>query len=63
MVMRKLNQLTENCQKLEGQYNELIENYMNMKKEIENNKNGQEEMENTISELKNTVEGLSLIHI
>ena len=35
MVIRKLNELTENYQKLQGNYNELIANYINMKKEIE----------------------------
>ena len=35
LVIRKLNELTENCQKLQGKYNELTANYINMKKEIE----------------------------
>ena len=35
LVIRKLNELTENYQKLHGKYNELIANYINMKKEIE----------------------------
>ena len=35
MVIRKLNDLTENYQKLQGNYNELTANYINMKKEIE----------------------------
>ena len=35
MVIRKLNELTQNYQKLQGNYNELTENYINMKKEIE----------------------------
>ena len=56
MVIRKLNELTENYQKLQGNYNELTANYINMKKEIETINKGQEEMKNTISELKNTVE-------
>ena len=34
MVIRKLNELTENDQKLQGNYNELTANYINMKKEI-----------------------------
>ena len=50
MVISKLNEFTENCQKLQGNYNELIANYINMKKEIETINKGQEEMENTISE-------------
>ena len=35
MVVRNLNELTENYQKLQGNYNELTVNYINMKKEIE----------------------------
>ena len=35
MVIRKLNELTENYQNLQGNYTELTENYINMKKEIE----------------------------
>ena len=35
MVIRKLNELTENYQKLQETYNELTANYINMKKEIE----------------------------
>ena len=58
MVIRKLNELTENYQKLQGNYNELTENYINMKKEIETINKGQEEMKNTISELKKIVEGI-----
>ena len=58
LVIRKLNQLTENYQKLQGNYNELTANYINMKKGIETINKGQEEMKNTISELKNTVEGI-----
>ena len=37
MVIRKLTELseiTENYQKLQGNYNELTANYINMKKEI-----------------------------
>ena len=61
MVIRKLtelSELTENYQKLQGNYNELTANYINMKNEIETINKGQEEMKNTISELKNTVEGM-----
>ena len=32
MVIRKLNEVTENYQKLQGNYNELTANYINMKK-------------------------------
>ena len=42
MVIRKLTELTENFQKLQGNYNDLIENYINMKKEIETINKGQE---------------------
>ena len=52
MVIRKLTELTENYQKLQGNYNELTANYINMKKEIETINKGQQEMKNTISELK-----------
>ena len=32
MVIRKLTELTENYQKLQGKYNELTANYINMKR-------------------------------
>ena len=32
MVIRKLTELTENSQKLQGNYNELTANYINIKK-------------------------------
>ena len=35
LVIRKLNELTQNYQKLQGNYNELTENCINMKKDIE----------------------------
>ena len=35
MVIRKLTEITENYQKLQGNYNELTANYINMKKEIQ----------------------------
>ena len=56
VVIRRLNELTENYQKLQGNCNELTANHINMKKEIETINKGQEEMKNTISELKNTAE-------
>ena len=56
MVIRKLNDLTQNYQKLQWNYNEHTANYINMKKEIGTINKDQEEMKNTISELKNTVE-------
>ena len=42
LVMRKLNELTQNYQKLHGNYNELTANCINMKKEIETINKGQE---------------------
>ena len=36
LVIRKLNELTQNYQKLQGNYNELTANNINMKKDIEN---------------------------
>ena len=35
MVIRRPTELTENYQKLQGNYNELTANHINMKKEIE----------------------------
>ena len=58
MVIKNLNEFTENYQKQQGNYNELTANYINMKKEIETINKGQEEMKNTILELKSTVEGI-----
>ena len=58
MVIRKLNEITENYQKLQGNYNEFMANYINMKKRIETINKSKVEMKNTISELKNTVEGI-----
>ena len=49
MVIRKLNELTENFQKPQGNCHEFTANYINMKKEIETNNKGQEEMKNTIA--------------
>ena len=49
MVIRKLNKLTENYQKLQGNYTELTENNINMKKAIETINKGQEEMNKTIT--------------
>ena len=51
MVIRKLTELPElkeKYQKLQGNYNELTANYINMKKEIETINKSQEEMKNTI---------------
>ena len=41
LVIRKLNELTENYQKLQQNYNKLTANYINMKKEIETINKGQ----------------------
>ena len=35
MVIRKLNELTQNYQKLQGNYNEFTANYINMKQDQE----------------------------
>ena len=48
IVIRKFNELSENYQKLQENNDELIANYINIKKEIETINKGQEEMENTI---------------
>ena len=58
MVIRKLNELTENYQKLQGNHNELTANYTDMKKETETINKGQDERKKTIPELKNTLEGI-----
>ena len=47
MVIRKLNEFTENYQKVQGNYHEVTANYINMKKEIEAIKRA---MKYTISE-------------
>ena len=44
MVIRKLNELTENYQKLQRNYKEPTRNYINMKKDIETIKKSHEEM-------------------
>ena len=36
LVIKKLHELTQNYQKLQGNYNELTANNINMKKDIEN---------------------------
>ena len=40
LVIRKLNELTQNYQKLQGNYNELTANYMNIKKQNRNYQQG-----------------------
>ena len=57
MVIRKLNEQSENYLKQQGSYNELM-NYTSMKEDIDTINKSQEEMKKTISELKNTVEGM-----
>ena len=47
MVIRKLNELTENYQKLQGKYEELTANYISIKKDIETINKGQEEVKQT----------------
>ena len=46
--IRQLTELTENYQKLQGNYNELTANHISMKKEIETMNKGQEGMKNKI---------------
>ena len=58
LVVRKLNDLTENYQKQQGNYNELTANSINMKKERETINKGQEELNKPSSKLKNTVDGI-----
>ena len=52
LVIRKLNELTQKYQKLEGNHNELTAKYINVKREVETINKGKGEMKNTISELK-----------
>ena len=40
MVIRKLNELSENYQKLQGKYKELTANYISIKKGHRNNQQG-----------------------
>ena len=40
LVIRKINELTENYKKLQGNYNELTANYINMKKGTRNYQQG-----------------------
>ena len=54
MVIKKLNELSENYQNQWRSNKELTANYINMKKDIETINRSQEEMKNTISELKKT---------
>ena len=49
MIIRKLTEITDSYQKLQGNYSEHTANYINMKKEIETINKGLEEMKNTIS--------------
>ena len=51
IVTRKLNELTENYQKRQGNYNELTANYINMKKEIETIKKSQQKPQPKISKM------------
>ena len=50
MVIRKLNELSENYQHLQGNYEELTANYISIKKDIETINKRQEKVKNTISE-------------
>ena len=51
MVIKMLKKLTDNYKELSGKYN-------SMKKEIETINKNQVEMMDTISEIKNTLEGI-----
>ena len=50
MVIRKLNELSENYKELQGSGKELTVNYTGMKKYIETINKSQEEMKNSVSE-------------
>ena len=56
MVIRKLNELSANYQKLHRNYEKLTANYISMKYDIETLNKSQEEVKNTFSELNTTVE-------
>ena len=56
IVIRMLNELSENYKEFHGSCEELTANYTSMKKDIETINNSQEEMKNTIPILNNTVE-------
>ena len=58
MVIRKLNEFSENYQKLQEINEKLTANYITMKRDIETINKSKEEMKNTIFELKNTIEGI-----
>ena len=58
MVIRKLNELRENYEKLQRSCKKLTMKYIGMEKDIDTINKSEEEMKNTISELKNTVEGI-----
>ena len=55
MVIRKLNELSANYQKLHRKYEEFTANYISIKKDIERINKGQEDSKNTISELGNRI--------
>ena len=46
MVIRKLNEISEDYQKLQGSYEELTANYISIKNDIETINKNQEEMQN-----------------
>ena len=54
MVMRMLNEISENYKELQESYKEPTANYASMKKDIETINKSQEEMKNKIYEMKNT---------
>ena len=52
IVIRKVNELGESYQNLQGNYEELTANYISMKKDLNTINKSKEETKNTISELK-----------
>ena len=60
MVIRKLNELSMNYQKLQGNYKGFTPKYISIKKDIETINKDQKEVKNTIFELKNTGEVIKI---
>ena len=58
IVIRKFNELSENYKELQESFKELTANNISMKNDIETINKSQEEVKTTISELRNTVEGI-----
>ena len=58
LIIRKLNELTKNYQKLQGNYHDSLQTISTWKRKWKLSTRGQEEMKNTIFELKKTIEGI-----